>query len=64
MKRQKLIQHLTAKACELLREGKRHSIYLNTDNHQTAPVPRHPDIDSRLVRMICKELGIEPPAER
>jgi len=29
VKRQKLIQHLTANACELLREGKRHSIYLN-----------------------------------
>jgi hypothetical protein len=64
MKRAKVLRHLTRHGCELLREGKRHSVYLNTANRQTAPIPRHLDVDSRLVLLICKELGIEPPSER
>jgi hypothetical protein len=64
MKRTKLIRHLATKQCILLREGKKHSVYLNTANRQTAPIPRHPDVDSRLVLLICKGLGIEPPSER
>ena len=64
MKRTKLIQHLATNGCALVREGKRHSILLNPANRQMAPVPRHREIDPRLVLMICKELGIEPPSER
>ena len=64
MKRAKLIQHLAQWRCEQLREGKRHSIFVNRTNNHTAPVPRHSDIDGRLVLMICKELGIAPPGER
>ncbi len=64
MKRGKLIRYLTSRRCELVREGKKHSIYINPTNRQTAPVPRHPDIDSRLVVKICKELGFESPPER
>lgn len=63
MKRGKLVKHLTSHACELLREGKRHAIFINRENRQTAPVPRHADVDSKLVRAICKELGIEYPSE-
>lgn len=64
MKRGKLIRHLANHGCDLLREGKKHSIYIQRTNRQTAPVPRHADVDSFLVIKICKELGIEPPAER
>ena len=64
VKRTKLVLHLTRHGCELLREGKKHSVFLNLTNRQTAPLPRHADIDWRLVLAICKELGIEPPAER
>lgn len=64
MKHGKLIRHLHQNDCALLREGKKHSIYLNAKNGQTAPVPRHPTVDSYLVLKICKELGIEPPTER
>jgi len=64
MKRGKLIRHLTQNACVVLREGKKHTIFVNTRNGQTAPVPRHPNVDSYLVLKICKELGIEPPSER
>lgn len=64
MKRGKLLRHLTANDCELMREGRKHSIYINRANRQTAPVPRHRDVASRLVLAICKELGIAQPAER
>lgn len=64
MKRAKLLQHLARNECVLLREGSRHSIYLHQRNRQSAPVPRHADIDSVLVLKICKELGIDPPRER
>ncbi|MCH7591572.1 MAG: type II toxin-antitoxin system HicA family toxin [Planctomycetes bacterium] len=64
MKRTKLLRHLSANGCNLIREGRRHSIYANSANDQTAPVPRHNEIDSMLVRQICKELGIDAPAER
>ena len=64
MKRNKLIRHLTDAGCELLREGGRHSIYRNMTNRQTAPVPRHGEIDAMLVLKICKELGVNPPTER
>jgi hypothetical protein len=60
----KLIQHLATNGCAPLREGKRHSIYINLANRQTAPIPRHADIDSWLALKICKELGVEPPSER
>ena len=64
MKRDRLIRHLKDQGCELLREGGRHSIYRNTHNRQTAPVPRHREIDPVLVLKICKELGVDPPTER
>ncbi len=64
MKRSKLARHLTNNGCELLREGAKHSIFLNTANRQTAPVPRHNELDRRLVLAICKELGIDTPSER
>ncbi|MFQ5807062.1 MAG: type II toxin-antitoxin system HicA family toxin [Phycisphaerae bacterium] len=64
MKRRKLVQHLEQHGCEMIREGARHSIFLNPANGQTGPVPRHNEIDGRLVLAICKELGIDPPSER
>lgn len=64
MKRTKLVKHITKAGCVLVREGQRHSIFMNSNNRQTAPVPRHNDINWRLVLLICKELGIDTPAER
>ncbi len=64
MKRVRLVRHLQQHGCKLVREGKKHSIFMNTTGRQTAPVPRHRDIDSTLALAICKELGIEYPSER
>lgn len=62
MKRADLVRHLKASGCVQLREGKRHTIFLNPGNGKTAPVPRHKEISNLLAEKICKELEIPSPA--
>ncbi|RMG24301.1 MAG: type II toxin-antitoxin system HicA family toxin [Armatimonadetes bacterium] len=61
MKRGDFLRHLRKQGCQLLRQGKKHEIWLNPANQQTAPVPRHQTIDRRLGREICRQLEIPPP---
>ena len=61
MKRLKLLKHLQENNCELLREGGSHSIYININNGNKSPVPRHPDIKEIMALKICKELDINKP---
>jgi mRNA interferase HicA len=44
----------------LEREGVRHTIYTNPVNGAKTSVPRHTEIDNRLARKICQQLGIAP----
>jgi hypothetical protein len=41
------------------REGGRHTIFVNPATGAKAPVPRHGEIDNRLARKICGQLGID-----
>jgi predicted RNA binding protein YcfA (HicA-like mRNA interferase family) len=59
MKRKDLIKQLTKAGCVLLRHGSRHDIYLNPQNGQKQPVPRHNEVDEQLARHIKKYLGIK-----
>jgi mRNA interferase HicA len=61
MKRRDLLQHLETHGCELLREGDKHSLYVNPANNQTSAVPRHREINDFLARKICRDLGIPEP---
>ncbi len=61
MRRHDLIRHLEANGFSLLREGGKHSIYVNPANSQTSAVPRHREINEYLAWKICRELGIPPP---
>jgi predicted RNA binding protein YcfA (HicA-like mRNA interferase family) len=62
MKRRELIRHLERFGCVLLREGAKHSRYVNlTDPHRTSTVPRHTEIGDLLVRKICQQLGVPDP---
>lgn len=61
MKRRRLLQHLRAQGCELLREGGRHSWWINPRLNRRSAVPRHSEVNDLLVKKICKDLGIEPP---
>jgi mRNA interferase HicA len=58
MKRSKLVHHLNAHGCELLREGKRHFWWQNRTMNRRSAVPRHTEISDVLAKKICKDLGI------
>jgi len=62
VKRRDLIRHLEAYGCFLLKEGRRHSRFVNLgETRRQATVPRHREIDDFLARVICRQLGIPPP---
>ena len=61
MKRRELERHLASNGCELLREGAKHSLYVNPANNQTSAVPRPREINDFLVRKICRDLGVPEP---
>ncbi len=60
MKRRELERHLRDHGVKLLREGGNHSFW-GLDAERSTAVPRHREIDHRLARKICKDLGIPPP---
>jgi predicted RNA binding protein YcfA (HicA-like mRNA interferase family) len=62
VKRRELIRHLEGQGCELLREGARHSVYVNRRAGKTSTVPRHNEINEYLARKICKDLDVPPPS--
>ncbi|MGH8291729.1 MAG: type II toxin-antitoxin system HicA family toxin [Steroidobacteraceae bacterium] len=45
MKRRDLIRHLERNGCELLREGGRHSVYVNRACRKVSAVPRHTELN-------------------
>jgi hypothetical protein len=57
MKRRDLLQHLKQYGCRLLREGGRNSWWENPIANRRSAVP-----NNLLVKKICKDLGVEPPA--
>ena len=61
MKRRALIQHIESHGCELLREGSRHSVYVNRKARTSTAIPRHTEINEFLARKICQDLNIEKP---
>jgi len=58
MKREKLFKHFKEYNCHIFREGKRHTIVINNDNDKVTSVPRHADINDKLVLSMCKDLDI------
>jgi mRNA interferase HicA len=61
MKRLDLIRHLEAHGCSVLREGGRHSIYVNRATRKSSAVPRHREINDFLAQKICKDLEVPAP---
>ncbi len=58
MKRKKFMKHLNKHDCNLLREGGKHSWFVNLNSNKRSSVPRHTEINDNLIRKICKDLGI------
>ncbi|NUP99902.1 MAG: type II toxin-antitoxin system HicA family toxin [Armatimonadetes bacterium] len=61
MKLEKLQRHLRRYGCHLARQGARHSIWINPANGESTAVPRHREVDDRLVAAICRHLDVPPP---
>jgi predicted RNA binding protein YcfA (HicA-like mRNA interferase family) len=59
MKRADLIRHLEHNGCVLLREGAKHSVYVNRAARKTSTIPRHREINDFLARKICRDLEVE-----
>jgi len=60
VKRNALLKHLKHNGCEFLREGSRHTMYVNRDAGRSSAVPRHGEITNNMARKICRDLGIPP----
>ena len=58
MKREKLLKYFRQYNCDTFREGKRHTIVINRSNDKVTSVPRHSDINDKLVLSMCKDLDI------
>ena len=61
MKRIDFIRHLQEHGCELLREGGRHSVYVNRKAGKSSAVPRHREVNEILAKKICKDLEVPEP---
>ena len=61
MKRRDLLRHLEAHGCEFLREGAKHTVYVNRMARKVSTVPRHREINHDLARKICKDLQVPRP---
>ncbi len=61
MKRRQLLEHLKEHGCEFLREGSRHTMYVNRPAARSTAVPRHSEITNNMARKICRDLGVPPP---
>ncbi|MGH9969371.1 MAG: type II toxin-antitoxin system HicA family toxin [Pyrinomonadaceae bacterium] len=61
MKRKALIRHLEAHGCEFLREGKKHTVYVNRSTQSSSTVPRHREVNDFLVSKICRDLQVPEP---
>jgi mRNA interferase HicA len=61
VKRRALERHLRSEGARLIDEGGNHSRWVGPTGKRSA-VPRHREIDHRLARAICTQLGISPPS--
>jgi mRNA interferase HicA len=61
MKRVDLVRHLETHGCEFLREGGRHTIYVNRVAQKSTSIPRHREINDFLARKICRDLQVPEP---
>jgi predicted RNA binding protein YcfA (HicA-like mRNA interferase family) len=61
VKRTDFVRHFENHGCELLREGAKHSVFVNRAASATSTVPRHREIKDPTAIKICKQLGVPNP---
>ena len=58
MKRADLVRHLERNGCVLLREGAKHSVFVNRARNKSSTVPRHREINDFLAKKVCRDLEV------
>jgi mRNA interferase HicA len=58
MKRADLVRHLERNGCVMLREGAKHSVFVNRARNKSSTVPRHREINEFLAKKICRDLEV------
>ncbi|MCH7683340.1 MAG: type II toxin-antitoxin system HicA family toxin [Gemmatimonadetes bacterium] len=61
MKRRDLIRHLEEHGCERLRQGRKHTVFINRQARKISTVPRHRQVNEFLARKICRDLEVPDP---
>ena len=61
MKRRELIRHFEKHGCQVLREGSKHTMFVNPRQKKVSALPRHTEINDILARKICRDLEIPEP---
>lgn len=64
MKLRDLERHLRAHGCERQREGANHTIWINRTTQKRTAVGRHTEIETKIARDICDQLGIPRPTKK
>ncbi len=64
MKRKDLVGHLLKEGCVQVREGGRHTVFLNPRTKSVSTVPRHTEINGYLAKKICRDLGVNQPRKK
>ncbi len=54
MKRKDFVKYLLENGCKMIREGARHSVFLNSSTNNTSTVPRHNEIDNNLTKKFVR----------
>jgi mRNA interferase HicA len=62
VRRRELVRHLEENGCRELREGSRHTMYVNPRQRKVSAVPRHTEINDVLARKICRDLKTPEPS--
>lgn len=59
VKRRDLLKNLKKKGIQINEHGGRHAKLTNPTNNQTAPLPRHKEMDTYTAGEIYKQLGLK-----
>jgi mRNA interferase HicA len=64
MKRRRLLRHLVAHGCVIVRDTGPHTVLRNPANRRQTSVPRHREIKPSMAAEICKQVDVPPPPEK
>jgi mRNA interferase HicA len=62
-KRVDLTRRIEASGCAFLREGGRHTVYVNPTARKVSTVSQHREINEFMAKKICREVEIDEPGK-